>query len=223
MGVVGLFSDTEGDVERVDAALMFLRQKGATRYFFMGNRYDDVEAWVKWKRDQARAQADYSDADFLEDVVDHLSGKEPRDRPPAFGQAYEAARTAETLARLKDKVLRVPEKGCTAYGAPSVPRKLVDMMGDTLCCLVHDKNDLDKEDMTNAVVLIHGKGEAPAMVQIGPRYFVTPGRVTSPTPSVGLLEMDDKGLRFSAYALSGQTLVEPTALSVGGRKKVSVS
>ena len=125
---------------------------------------------------------------------------------------------------MKDKVLRTPEKGSLQYQDPSVPRKAVDIVGDVLCCVVHDKNDLDKEDMVNAAVLVHGKEAEPKVVQIGPRFFITPGRVNGgPKSTVAMLELVDKQLTFSAWTLDGKTLIDKQPIVLGGSKtKLSV-
>jgi hypothetical protein len=220
---IGIFSDTNGDLEAFDAALKLLAKKGARRFLFAGGKYGDLDEWVKWKRDEAKAQTDYSDLDFLTDLTNYLTEGDQKDRPPAFGTAYELSRTAQELARMSEKVLRTPEKGSLQYQDPSIPKKAVDLLGDVLCCLVYDKNDLDKEDMLNAVLLVHGKEGEPKVVQIGPRYFVTPGKVSGgPTGTVALLEVD-KQVKFSAFTLDDKTVIDAQVLALSTAKsKISV-
>jgi hypothetical protein len=222
MAAIGVFSDSGGDLQVFDAALKLLAAKGARRFLFAGGGYGDLDAWVKWKRSEVKAQSDYSNDNFLEDVTRFLIGLEQVDRPAAFGTAWESTREIEELTRMKDKVLRAPERGSLAWQDTAVPRKVVDLLGDTLCCVVHDKNDLEKEDMVNAAVLVHGKEPEPRVVQIGPRTFVTPGRLQGgKTGFVGLLE-SDKGLTFSAFTLEGETVIDRQALQVAARTKISV-
>lgn len=96
-------------------------------------------------------------------------------------------------------------------------------MGDSLCCLVHDKNDLDKEDMINAVVLVHGKDPDPKVVQIGPRTFITPGTLKGSKPTVGLIESADRQVTFSAYTLDGSAVIDHQPIQLGsGKTKISV-
>lgn len=219
---IGIFSDTGGDLDAFDAALKLLAKKGARRFLFAGGKYEDLDEWVKWKRDEAKTSTDYSDMDFLTDLTNYLSDGDQLDRPPAFGTAYELSRTAQELTRMSGKVLRTPEKGSLQYLDPSIPKKAVDMFGDVLCCLVHDKNDLDKEDMLNAVLLVHGKEGDPKVVQIGPRYFVTPGKVSGGKGTVALLEMD-KQVKFSAFTLDDKPVIDGQVLTLGAAKsKISV-
>jgi hypothetical protein len=221
---IGIFGDTGGDLGLFESALRFLSDRGAKRFLFAGGNYDDLDDWLQTKRDEMRAQADYSNGDFLEDVSRFLLGLEQKDRPAAFGTAWELARAIEEIMRMKDKVLRTPEKGSLQYQDPAVPRKAVDIVGDILCCVVHDKNDLDKEDMVNAAVLVHGKEAEPKVVQIGPRFFITPGRVNGgPKSTVAMLELIDKQLTFSAWTLDGKTLIDKQPIVLGGSKtKLSV-
>ena len=223
MVAIGVFSDSDGDLTAFDAALKFLASKGARRFLFAGGRFSDLDDGVKWKREEVKAQSDYSSGDFLEDVQRYLIGLEQVDRPAAFGTAHEQVRAIEELTRLKDRILRAPEKGSLAYQDTAVPRKVMEMLGDALCCLVHDKNDLDKEDMLNAVVLVHGKGDEPKVVQIGPRTFISPGRLTGDKPSVGLIESQDRQATFSAFTLDGTPLITKQPIALGsGKTKLSV-
>jgi hypothetical protein len=223
MVAIGVFSDSEGDLDVFDAALKLLVAKGARRFLFAGGRFADLDEWVRWKREEVKARSDYSNEDFLEDVQNYLIGLEQVERPAAFGALHEQAGEIEELARLSARVMRAPEKGSLAYQDTGVPRKVVDMLGDAICCMVHDKNDLDKEDLINSVVLIHGNEQEPKVVQIGPRTFVTPGRLKGATPTVGLLEVQDRQVSFSAFTLDEKVVIDRQPLQVGsGKTKLSV-
>ncbi len=220
---IGVFSDSDGDLTAFDAALKLLASKGARRFLFAGGKFADLDEWVKWKRAEVKAKSDYSSEDFLEDVRNYLIGLSQVDRPAAFGTAHEQVREIEELTQLKDKILRAPEKGSLAYADSAVPRKVLEMLGDSLCCLVHDKNDLDKEDMINAIVLVHGKDPEPRVVKVGPRTFITPGRLTGKQPTVGLLEMVERQVVFSVFTLDGKAVIDRMPIQVGGGKtKISV-
>lgn len=219
---IGVFSDSDGDLAAFDAALKLLASKGASRFLFAGGRFEDLDNWVKWKREEVKARSDYSGADFLEDVGNYLMGLEQLDRPPAFGLPHEESCAIEELTLMKDKILRCPEKGSLAYLDRAVPKKTLDLLGDTLCCLVYDRNDLDKDDLLNAAVLVHGKEPEPHVVRIGPRTFLTSGSLKGPKPSVGLLELEDNQIFFSAFTLAGETLLERQAIQAGSKSKMTV-
>jgi hypothetical protein len=219
---IGLLSDSHGDLQAFDAGYELLRARGAKRFFFHGGRYADFDEWLHWKRAQARGGREYSDSDFLTDVASFLTSG------PAAAKA-EAAPTAskdvtiEELNRLPDRFVRTPERDCLQYRDPAISRKTVDMLGDVLCCVVHDKNDLDREDLQNGLVFLHGKTTEPKVVQIGPRYFVTPGALAGAAEQTcGLLELVDRNLRFSAFTLDGKVLVDNQILAMGSKTKLSV-
>src|SRR5687767_9572889 len=141
-----------------DRAYRLLKERGARRYFFVGGCYADLDEWVAWRNAQAQDAADgYTNNDFLTDVNSWLSGESQVDRPPAFGLAPDSQEGDPEMSGVKGKFIRTPERDSVHYMDPSVEKKVVDMLGDTLCTVVHDKNDLDREDLLNATVFIHGK------------------------------------------------------------------
>ncbi|KFE69613.1 hypothetical protein [Hyalangium minutum] len=221
--MIGILSDSHGDLAAFNAAYELLREKGARRFMFVGGRYTDLDAWLLEQREKSRGGREYSDMDFLADVTQWLSSKDALPRPPAFGEAP-ADFTAEEDRRLVlERFVRVPERDCLQYMDPTIPRKLLDMVGDALCCLVHDKNDLTREDLLNATIFIHGKESEPKVVQIGPRYFLTPGRMTGAAEQTcALLEKVDRDLRFTGFRLDGSVVLEPQTIQLGRGTKLSV-
>lgn len=223
--MIGVLADSNGDVAAIDAAYELLRGKGARRFLFAGGRYSDLDEWIAWKKQQARGGTGYSDLDFLADVSSWLNAGEQVERPPAFSEEVKpGAPKTEDLSRVLDKFTRTPERDSLQYRTPDIPKKVVDMLGDTLCCLVHDKNDLDREDLLNANVFIHGKTSEPKIVQIGPRYFVSPGALSGAAEQTcGYLEVADKQLYFSAFRLDGHTIIDRQLLGADKKKtKLSV-
>jgi hypothetical protein len=229
--VIGVFSDSHGDLDAFDAAYQLLRVKGAERYFFAGGRYSDLDEWYLRKKEKARGGRSYSDADFLSDVSNFLTAKEQVKRPPAFGQApsqpppRNAAPAVEEddLSQLMGLFLRTPEKASLQYRDPNINNKAMDMLGDSLCCVVHDKNDLTRDDLLNALVFIHGKESEPKVVQIGPRFFLSPGKLTGAAEQTcGLIEVVEKNLKYSAFTLDGRTLIDGQLCVLDRRTKLSV-
>lgn len=208
--MIGLLSDSHGDLEAFDAAYRLLRSKGAERFFFLGGRYTDLEAWVTWRRQRSRGRKEYTDADFLADVASFLGSQEPEARPAPAADAGE-----EDPTSLRGRFVQTPERECLQYLDPSIPRKLLEMVGDQLCCVVHHKNDLTRDDLTNATLFVHGTSPEPAVVQIGPRYFVTPGRLAGAAEQTcGLMETGGRFPRFTAWRLDGKVVVNRHALGV---------
>lgn len=225
--MIGIFSDSHGDLAAFDRAYRLLRERGARRYFFAGGNYSDLDEWVTWRNAQAQGGGDnYTNSDFLADIGSWLTGGPQVERPPAFGLVPEALAGGDPeMAGVKDRFLRTPERDSPQYQDPAVGKKMVDMLGDALCTVVHDKNDLDREDLLNSVVFIHGKEREPKVVQIGPRYFITPGMLAgAPVQTCGLLEVPEKEkvLRYSAFTLDGQAIIDRQAIQLGQKTKLSV-
>jgi hypothetical protein len=130
---------------------------------------------------------------------------------------------AQALLRLEDKFVRSPERESPNYTNRKVGTRAFDMLGDVLCCIVHDKNDLDREDLLNATVFFHGKGAEPKVVQIGPRFFVTSGQLSGAVEQTcGLIERTDRDLLFSAFAIDGRPIVRQQLLAIHKRGKLSI-
>jgi hypothetical protein len=66
----------------------------------------------------------------------------------------------------------------------------MEMFGDRVAVLIYDKGLLDEEDIFAATFLVYGKSEEPLVKKIGPRWFLSPGRVGS--PGGGALVLDDE-------------------------------
>lgn len=227
--MIGVFSDSHGDLDAFDAAWELLRKKGARRFIFAGGRFSDLDEWVLMRKRKARGGRTYTDSDFLADISNFLSNQEQVSRPPAFFDEGEAAGAAskpekpEDFDKAKDRFIRVPDKDSLQYRDANVPNKAVDMLGDVLCTVVHDKNDLARDDLLNAVVFIHGREPEPKVVQIGPRYFITPGKLTGAAEQTcGLIEVVEKNLRFSAFRLDGKVLVDQQLVELSRKTKLSV-
>lgn len=222
--MIGILSDSHGDLAAFDAAYELLRAKGARRFFFLGARYTDLDEWILQKREKSRGGREYSDMDFLADVTSWLASSESKvPRAPAQGAAPTDLEREDDRRNLVERFVRVPERESLQYRDPNLAKKAVDMVGDTLCTLVHDKNDLTRDDLLNAQVFIHGKESEPKVVQIGPRFFVSPGRLAGAAEQTcALLEKADKNLRFSAFRLDGHPVLEPRELLIHRGGKLSV-
>jgi len=222
--VIGLLSDSHGDLVAFDRAYRMLKERGARRFFFAGGRYTDLDEWIAWRNRQASGGGnDYTDADFLADVSGFLMGAEQVERPPAFG--LDPDEGDPEMVKVRERFVRTPERDSTHYSDPRIEKKAMDMLGDALCTVVHDKNDLTRDDLLNATFFVHGKERQPKVVQIGPRYFITPGMLAgAPERTCGLLELPEKEkvLRYSAFTLEGRTVIDHQALALSGKTKISV-
>ncbi len=217
---IGLVSDSYGNVEALEAAIDALFAAGADRVFFLGARYADVQAVLDRKRaGVARSTAPgpppagEEGLGFLQAVEGMLKSQVAGD--PGAG-----------VERLAQRIVRVASKACPEVQRDRAPRKVFEMVDGLICCLVHDKADLTRDDIANATVLFHGNSGHPAIVSIGPRIFVTPGhlRAMDPDgrpPTYALLEVAGGSMEMVVYAASGEELRRERA-ALGTRTKVSV-
>jgi hypothetical protein len=211
---IGLLADSSGDIDALDRAASLLLREGAERLFFLGGRYPDVDELLLRRKSQQRGGREYNDADFLADVSAFLGKSE--------GGLQAKLRPSDENDRLRDRFSRVPCRESLEYRDPKVPKKLVEMVGDVLACLVHDKADLIKDDMLNAVFLMHGKSPEPNVVQIGPRFFVTPGRLTGASEQTcALMELSGNQIKFDAFTLEGKK-IKHLELSMQRKTNLSV-
>jgi predicted phosphodiesterase len=164
---IGLASDTYGNLDPLERALTVFHRLGVERVFFLGGRVGDVDAVLARRAGGSRdAPVPRSDGEFLSAVRSALARQGTAGADPLVG-----------------RIVRVASKACPEYESGKVPRKQVDMVDGRICCLVHDKADLTRDDIANASVLFHGNSAVAALVQIGPRCFVTPGHLRESAPA----------------------------------------
>lgn len=184
---IGLASDSFGNLEALGRALDLFARAAVDRVYFLGGRLADLDAALGRRRAPPEAPVPRSDSEFL----------------AAFEEALARHANPDPLA---DRIVRVASRACPEAASGAVPMKQVDLVEGRICCLVHDKSALDREDITNATVLFHGNADRAALVQIGPRYFVTPGRLRAAAPggdgapTFGVLEMTERELVLTVYA-----------------------
>lgn len=210
MTAIGLLADSHGDLRSFDAAYELLCAQGARRFMFAGGRYDDLDEWVRFRARQAHSSITPSGVNSVDEPETPLGDAQVVDAPPE-------------LLRVQERFLRVRERGAVGGEGGDPALKAIDLIGEILCCVIHDKNDLTREDLQNANLFVHGKSALPKVVQIGPRYFITPGSVGGVGEATcGLLKLGEGGLRFSAMTLSGKALIDAQPIAVGGKTKLSV-
>lgn len=162
---IGLASDSFGNVDALGRALDAFERARVDRIFFLGGRWGDLDVAIARRTAGGPAGKVESDLEFLAAVQGALAR--------AAGSAKDPLAT---------RLTRVASRACPEYGA-GVPVKHVDLVEGKICCLVHDKADLDRDDIANATVIFHGNSAAPGVVQFGPRAFVTPGHLRVEAPA----------------------------------------
>jgi predicted phosphodiesterase len=192
---IGLASDSFGNLVALERALGLFQRAQVDRVFFLGGRVADVDAVLARRAGGSReAPVPTSDAEFLAAVRGALQRQEAARKDPLDG-----------------RIVRVASRACPEYENGKVPRKQVDLLEGRITCLVHDKADLDREDIANSALVFHGNTAAAAVVQIGPRCFVTPGHLRSPAPAgrpatFALVEVTARELTLTVLSDEGAEL-----------------
>jgi predicted phosphodiesterase len=210
---IGLASDCYGNVDDLARAFeRFLAEK-VDRIFFLGGRYADVDAAVgRMKERRSEVTATEGDEGFLEVFRVVLSAH--------------AVGPDEETERFRKRIVRVASRACPEYDAGAAPKKLMELLEGHVACLVHDKSELSRDDISNAPLLFHGNSAQAAVVQIGPRVFITPGHLRSPAPegrpaTFAVVELDPRTLTLVVYGTDGKELRREKA-DLGGRAKMVV-
>lgn len=210
---IGLASDCYGNVEDLARALERFVADKVDRIFFLGGRYADVDAAIgRLKERRSEVTASEGDEGFLGVFRVVL--------------AAHAVGPDEETERLRKRIIRVASRACPEYDAGSAPRKLMELLEGHVACLVHDKSELTRDDITNAPLLFHGNSAQAAIVQIGPRVFITPGHLRSPAPdgrppTWAVAELDARALTLVVYDTDGRELRRERA-DLGGRARMVV-
>jgi hypothetical protein len=106
---------------------------------------------------------------------------------------------------------------------PQDDLRSVEMFGDRVAVLIHDKALLDEEDIFSAALLIYGKSDAPLVKKIGQRWFLTPGPIGSDGGGAMVVDDADDDVVATVYDSSGRasrseslTAIRTAKLSVQG-------
>ena len=150
------------------------------------------------------------DDEALEDTValwaESLVGADASDTglwDRAFALAAEG--TPEQIgAFLRNERARLRLKSLESL--PTRELRSVEMFGDRVAILVHDKALLDEEDIFAASFLVYGKSEYPMTKRIGPRWFLTPGPIGQPNSGAVVLDDADDEVVATFYDSDGRPL-----------------
>jgi hypothetical protein len=130
--------------------------------------------------------------DALERVVaawaERLVGDDPTDRG-AWRKARDLAPRG-TVAEI-DAFVAAQRTRLRLRALESLPQRIwrtIEMVGDRVAVLVHDKGLLDEEDILSASLLVYGKSDIPLTKKIGTRWFMTPGELSE---KGGICVLDD--------------------------------
>lgn len=150
-----------------------------------------------------------------------LVGDDPSD-DGAWKRAAEIALggTAEQLDKfVSTERARLRLKSLEAL--PEEVSRTIEMVGDRVAVLIHDKALLDEEDILAANLLFFGKSDGPLIRKIGARWFVTPGPIGCEGGGIAVLDDEKDDITITIYDSAGKP-TQTEALSVARAPKMRV-
>jgi hypothetical protein len=198
---LGLLGPAEGDVLGLGRAAEFLLTTvKVSRAVYLGVDASLDKAVASWAR-KLVGDDPSDDAAWRRAADVAIAGTPPEiDRFVAVERARMRLKTLETL----------PHGGRT-----------IEMVGDRVAVLIHDKAALDEEDILAANLLIFGKSIEPLVKKIGTRWFVSPGHIGAPTGGMAVLDDEGTDIMCTVYDHTGKATIRE-ALSTGRSTKVRV-
>jgi hypothetical protein len=199
---LGLLGPANGDLAALARTAEFLLNGAkVARAIYLGADEaieDTVALWA-----ESLVGPDPSDDGLWRRAFPMAAGGTP-EQLDAFLRAERARQRLKSLERLPPEELRT-----------------VEMLGDRVAVLIHDKAMLDEEDIFSANLLVYGKSDSALVKPIGSRWFMTPGPVGG--AGGGAIVLDDAGdeLVATVYDAEGHPARTET-LSIRRSTKLSV-
>jgi len=150
-----------------------------------------------------------------------LVGDDPSDEA-AWRRAADVAvsGTSEQI----DKFVQTERARLRLKSLEALPEEIsrtIEMVGDRVAVLIHDKALLDEEDILAANLLFFGKSDAPLVRKIGARWFVTPGPIGCEGGGIAVLDDEGDEIMITIYDSAGKTS-QREALSLHRATKMRV-
>lgn len=169
---IGLVGPADGDSALLrEAAEFLLGDCGVEQAVYLGSEQTlrvVVESWAKQV-----VQGVTTEARFLDEAL-------------ALALSADAAAIDALLGRDRE-LHRLSALRCL----PAHPARAVELLDDRVVLFVHDKAELDPEDIANAFLIVYGRSKHSALHRFGPRTFFTPGPLK--LGRVALVEREGEG------------------------------
>jgi len=196
---LGLLGPASGDVGALGRAAEFLLNGARVhRAIYLGNDGALDRAVAAWAR--------------------KLVGDDPTD-DGAWRRAAEVALTAApaTIDRfVATERARMRLKSLEALTGAEA--RTIEMIGDRVTVLIHDKALLDEEDILAANIIAYGKSDAPLVRKIGQRWFVTPGPIGSQDGGIAVLDDEKEEIVITVFDGSGKPTQREVLKTVNASK-----
>lgn len=199
---LGLLGPSEGDVASLGRAAEFLLNSAkVNRAIYLGNDGALDRAVSAWAR--------------------KLVGDDPSD-DNAWKRAAEIA--VKGAPEQIDKFVQIERARLRLKALESLPEKVsrtIEMFGDRVAVLIHDKAQLDEEDILAANILVYGKAESALIKRVGGRWFVTPGHIGTAGGGVAVIEDTNDDVVVTVFDGAGkQTQKETLTLQRATKMRV---
>lgn len=198
----GLLGPANGDLAGLARCAEFLLNGGrVTRAIYLGADdalEDTVALWA-----ESLVGPNPSDEGVWERALVVAATGSP-DHIDAFLRAERARLRLKSLERL-----------------PPVELRTVEMFGDGVAMLIHDKALLDEEDIFSATFLVYGRSNGPLVKRIGPRWFLTPGPIGPAGGGCAIIDDSGDDVIATLYDADGRATASET-LTVRRTAKLSV-
>lgn len=123
-----------------------------------------------------------------------------------------------------DKMVALERARMRLKALESLPEQIsrtIEMLGDRVAVLIHDKALLDEEDILAANLLFYGKSDGPLIKKIGARWFVTPGPIGCEGGGIAVLDDDGDEVEVTIHDSLGKPMTTE-ALTVQRAAKMRV-
>jgi hypothetical protein len=183
---IGLLGPSDGDVAALGRASEFvLNSARVQRAIYLGVDGALDRAVAAWARKLVGGVDPSDDAAWRRAVDTALDGTAAEiDRFVAQERARHRLRALEAL--------------------PDAFSRTMEMVGDRVAVLIHDKAALDEEDILAASILVFGKSDTPLIKKVGSRWFVSPGPLGAQGGGIAVLEDDGAEVVLTFYDLGGR-------------------
>ncbi|MDB4985243.1 MAG: hypothetical protein JWN04_421 [Myxococcaceae bacterium] len=153
---IGVVGPAEEDPKLLrEAGEFLLGDCGVEQAFYLGPEATLHRVLESWSSEVMRGAA--TDERFLEQAL-------------ALALHSEPSAIHTLLARDRER------QRLSAFRAvPTPPARAVELFDDKVVLFVHDKAQLDQEDIANAFLIVYGRSKQGALHRFGPRTFFTPG------------------------------------------------
>jgi hypothetical protein len=198
----GLLGPANGDLAGLARCAEFLLNTArVTRAIYLGDDNALEETVALWA--ESLVGPNPSDEGIWERALPVVATGTP-DQLDTFVRGERARLRLKSLERLPPEQLRT-----------------VEMFGDRVAVLIHDKAFLDEEDIFSATFLIYGRSAGPLVKRIGTRWFLTPGPIGSTRGGCAVLDDPDDEVVATVYDSDGRAFVSET-MAVRRSSKLNV-